>query len=243
MINAVIITPVPDVIDTMIKNSILKKSIKNEIANIHVVNLRDYGIGNYKKIDDSPYGGGSGMILMAEPLINALKDAKNICNNSDKTEVIFPSPQGKMWQQSDAERFSKITDMIFICGHYKGVDERFIQKYITKQFCIGEYILTSGEIPTMLILDSILRLVPGTLNNIDSAMTDSFSVGLLDHPHYTQPRTIDNMSVPDLLVSGDHKKISSWRYEQRVMRTKKARSEMWKKYKQNKYSFGEVNDE
>ena len=243
MINAIIITPVPDIIDSIVKNSILKKSINNSVANIHVINLRDHGIGNYKKIDDSPYGGGNGMILMAEPLINALKDAKKICSNPDKVEVILPSSQGKLWQQSEAEKFSKITEMIFICGHYKGIDERFIQKYITKQFCIGEYVLTNGEIPTMLILDSILRLVPGTLNNIDSAMTDSFTVGLLDHPHYTQPRTIDNMSVPDLLVSGDHKKIDSWRHDQRVIRTKKARSDLWEKYKQNKYSFGEVNNE
>ncbi len=243
MKNIIVITPVPTVIHTMVEHSIIRKSIKNNVAKIHVFDLRNYGLGNYKQIDDTPFGGGSGMILMAEPLINALKDAFTIIEDSEGTKVILPSPQGVVWKQREAEKLSKCKNLIFICGHYKGLDERFIQKYITDEFSIGDFVVTSGEIPAMLIIDSILRLVPGTLNNIESAMTDSFPMDLLDHPHYTHPRIIEEMKVPDVLISGNHKKIDEWRYDQRIIRTKKNRYDLWEKYKNNKNSIGELNNE
>ena len=208
----------------------LRKSIENHVAQIHVVNLRDFGIGNYRQIDDTPFGGGSGMVMMAEPLMNAMEDALDFVERSEEIKVLYPSPQGKLWNQESAEDLSECDKIIFICGHYKGIDERVIEKYVTDEYSIGDFIMTSGEIPTMIMLDSAMRLVPGTLNNIESALSDTFSLGLLDHPHYTQPRIIDKKTVPEVLISGHHKKIESWRQAKREKRTKEKRPELWKRY-------------
>ena len=225
-----VITPVPDVINILIENSMLRKSIDNQVAQIHVVNLREFGVGNYRQIDDTPFGGGSGMVMMAEPLINAIENAMDLIGRSEEVKVLYPSPQGDLWNQSSAEGLSKWEKIIIICGHYKGIDERVIEKYVTDEYSIGDFIMTSGEIPAMIMLDSALRLVPGTLNNIDSALSDTFTLGLLDHPHYTQPRIVDGKPVPDVLISGHHEKISSWRQDQREKRTKEKRFDLWKKY-------------
>ena len=225
-----VITPVPEVINTLIENSMLRKSIENHVAQIHVVNLRDFGIGNYRQIDDTPFGGGSGMVMMAEPLMNAMEEALDFVERSEEIKVLYPSPQGKLWNQESAEDLSECDKIIFICGHYKGIDERVIEKYVTDEYSIGDFIMTSGEIPTMIMLDSAMRLVPGTLNNIESALSDTFSLGLLDHPHYTQPRIIDKKTVPEVLISGHHKKIESWRQAKREKRTKEKRPELWKRY-------------
>ena len=225
-----VITPVPDVINILIENSMLRKSIDNQVAQIHVVNLREFGVGNYRQIDDTPFGGGSGMVMMAEPLINAIENAMDLIGRSEGVKVLYPSPQGDLWDQRSAEGLSKWEKIIIICGHYKGIDERVIEKYVTDEYSIGDFIMTSGEIPAMIMLDSALRLVPGTLNNIDSALSDTFTLGLLDHPHYTQPRIVDGKPVPDVLISGHHEKISSWRQDQREKRTKEKRFDLWKKY-------------
>ncbi len=225
-----VITPVPDVINILIENSMLRKSIDNQVAQIHVVNLREFGVGNYRQIDDAPFGGGSGMVMMAEPLINAIDNAMDLVGRSEEVKVLYPSPQGDLWDQRSAEGLSKWEKIIIICGHYKGIDERVIEKYVTDEYSIGDFIMTSGEIPAMIMLDSALRLVPGTLNNIDSALSDTFTLGLLDHPHYTQPRIVDGKPVPDVLISGHHEKISSWRQDQREKRTKEKRFDLWKKY-------------
>ena len=225
-----VIAPVPDVINILIENSMLRKSIDNQVAQIHVVNLREFGVGNYRQIDDTPFGGGSGMVMMAEPLINAIENAMDLVGRSEEVKVLYPSPQGDLWNQSSAEGLSKWEKIIIICGHYKGIDERVIEKYVTDEYSIGDFIMTSGEIPAMIMLDSALRLVPGTLNNIDSALSDTFTLGLLDHPHYTQPRIVDGKPVPDVLISGHHEKISSWRQDQREKRTKEKRFDLWKKY-------------
>jgi tRNA (guanine37-N1)-methyltransferase len=225
-----VITPVPDVINILIENSMLRKSIDNQVAQIHVINLREFGLGNYRQIDDTPFGGGSGMVMMAEPLMNAIENAMDLVGRSEDVKVLYPSPQGEVWDQRSAEGLSKWEKIIIICGHYKGIDERVIEKYVTDEYSIGDFIMTSGEIPAMIMLDSALRLVPGTLNNIDSALSDTFTLGLLDHPHYTQPRIVDGKSVPDILISGHHEKISSWRQDQREKRTKEKRLDLWKKY-------------
>ena len=225
-----VITPVPDVINILIENSMLRKSIDNQVAQIHVINLREFGLGNYRQIDDTPFGGGSGMVMMAEPLMNAIENAMDLVGRSEDVKVLYPSPQGEVWDQRSAEGLSKWEKIIIICGHYKGIDERVIEKYVTDEYSIGDFIMTSGEIPAMIMLDSALRLVPGTLNNIDSALSDTFTLGLLDHPHYTQPRIVDGKPVPDILISGHHEKISSWRQDQREKRTKEKRLDLWKKY-------------
>ena len=218
-------------IKVLIENSIIRKSIDNHVASIEVINLRDFGIGNYKQIDDSPYGGGSGMVMMAEPLMGATEKALDFVGRSSDVEIIYPSPQGKLWNQDLAKEFSQTDKMIFICGHYKGIDQRVIDKYVTNQFSVGDYVLTNGELPSMMMLDSALRLVPGVLNNIESALSDTFSLGLLDYPHYTQPRIIDDKEVPEVLVSGHHEKIESWRQGHRESRTKEKRPDLWDKYK------------
>ena len=229
-----VITPVPDVINTLIKHSMLRKSIENEVAQFHVVDLRDYGIGSYRQVDDAPFGGGSGMVMMAEPLSNAIDDTINIIGYSEDIRIIYPSPKGKRWGQGSAEYLSEKDKIIVICGHYKGIDERVIKKYVTDEFSIGDFIMTSGEIPAMVMLDSAVRLMPGTLNNIDSALTDTFSFGLLDYPHYTQPRILDGMEVPSVLLSGHHKNIEDWRQEKREIRTKEKRPDMWENYNKTK---------
>ena len=232
----VIITPAPEVVKILIENSMIRKSIENQVADIEVINLRDYGVGSYRQVDDTPFGGGDGMVMMAEPLMKAIETALNFVGRTKDLRVFYPSPQGKLWNQESAKEFSQCDKMIFICGHYKGIDERVIDKYVTDEYSIGDYVLTNGELPSVVMLDSILRLVPGTLNNIDSALTDTFSLGLLDYPHYTQPRRFDDKEVPEVLVSGHHEKIESWRQEQRIMRTKKKRPDLWEKYRKNRQS-------
>ena len=229
-----VITPVPDVIKTLIDHSMLRKSIENKVMEFHVINLRDFGIGSYRQIDDAPFGGGSGMVMMAEPLYKAIESAMELMDFSDDIRIIYPSAQGKRWNQDSAEDLSKKDKIIIICGHYKGIDERVIEKYVTDQFSIGDFVMTSGEIPAMVMLDSIVRLIPGTLNNIDSALTDTFTLGLLDYPHYTQPRIVDGMEVPSILLSGHHKNIEDWRQKKREMRTKKKRLDLWENYNNDK---------
>ena len=225
-----IITPTPNIISTFVQTSIVRKSINNKVINLSIINLRDFGIGTYRQIDDAPFGGGDGMVMMAKPLQKAIEHAINLVGGTDNLQIIFPSPQGEKWDQKSAETLSKIKKIILICGHYKGIDERIINKYVTKQISMGDYILTNGEIPAMVILDSISRLMPGTLNNLNSALTDSFSYGLLDHPHFTQPREFEGMSVPDVLLSGHHKNIQYWRKNIREKLTKEKRPDLWESF-------------
>ena len=224
-----VISPIPIVIETLIQNSIIRKAIINKIIEFRTINLRDYGIGNYKQIDDTPFGGGSGMIMMPEPLSHAIEDAIRWMGK-DKVKVVYPSPQGKVWNQKRAVKFSNEKNILMICGHYKGIDERVIKKYVTDEYSIGDFVMTNGEIPAIIILDSIIRLIPGTLNNLKSALTDSFSNGLLDYPHYTQPRIFQDMAVPDVLLSGNHEKINAWRENKRELHTKNKRPDLWSKY-------------
>ena len=236
MIQIAVITPVPDVIDTLIQNSMLRKAVEKRVVELHTVNIREFGIGNYRQIDDTPFGGGSGMVMMAEPLFKALDKATDLVGGTDNIRVVYPSPQGKTWGQKSAEDMSKQKKIIMICGHYKGIDERVIEKYVTDEYSIGDFVMTSGEIPAMVMLDSIIRLVPGTLNTLDSALSDTFTQGLLDHPHYTQPRMVEKMPVPEILLGGHHEKIESWRQDQRERRTKDKRPDLWRKYTKMKES-------
>ncbi len=236
MIQIAVITPVPDVIDTLIQNSMLRKAVEKRVVKLHTVNIREFGIGNYRQIDDTPFGGGRGMVMMAEPLFKALDKATNLVGGTDNIRLVYPSPQGKTWDQKFAEDMIKQQKIIMICGHYKGIDERVIEKYVTDEYSIGDFVMTSGEIPAMVMLDSIVRLVPGTLNTLDSALSDTFTQGLLDHPHYTQPRMVEEMPVPEILLGGHHEKIESWRQDQRERRTKDKRPDLWIKYTKMKES-------
>jgi len=225
-----IITPVPIIIYTFVQNSILKKIIDRKVIQLKIVNLRDYGLGNYKQIDDTPFGGGGGMILKPEPLFNALDATFNWMNDNNNIRVIFPSPGGEKWNQNSAKKLSRQSNIILICGHYKGVDERVIDEYVTDQYSIGDFVMTSGEIPALMIMDSIARLIPGALNNLESVLNDSFSHQLLDHPHYTNPREFRKKSVPEVLLNGNHKHIEKWRLDHRESRTINYRPDLWGKY-------------
>ena len=225
----VIITPVPDTIDSLIANSMLRQAVERNIVEFHVVNLRDFAKGNYRQIDDEPFGGGGGMVLMAEPLFKAIDYSLELLD-SDDVQVVYSSPQGVQWTHKLAMENSNIDKLIFICGHYKGIDERVVEKYVTHEYSIGDFVVTAGELPTMLIIDSIVRLVPGVLNTYDSAMSDTFAADLLDAPYYTRPREIEGLEVPNVLIEGHHKKIEEWRNSQREERTKDKRPDIWKKY-------------
>ena len=227
-----VITPVPDVIDTFITNSILRKAVERNAVKFHIVNLRQFGRGNYRQIDDTPFGGGSGMVMMAEPLIKAIEHTMDLIGGSEEVQVIYPSPQGETWSQKAANQTSKVKKLIVICGHYKGVDERVIDRYGIREYSLGDFVITSGEIPAMVMVDSAVRLIPGALNTLDSALTDTFTHDLLDHPHYTQPREIEGLRVPDVLLSGHHKEIETWKQGQREKRTKERRPDLWKIYKE-----------
>jgi len=204
--------------------------VARERVDFHLVNLRDFGEGNYRQTDDTPFGGGAGMVMMAGPLFKAIEVAIENVGGTDGLRIVYPSPQGQTWSHELAIENSSVKKLIVICGHYKGIDERVIEKYVSHEYSIGDFVVTSGEIPGMILIDSIVRLIPGVLNKIDSAMSDTFSGDLLDAPHYTQPREIDGMAVPDVLISGHHKKIEEWRKARQEERTKEKRPEIWKHY-------------
>lgn len=227
-----IITPVPEMVNIIIEQSILRKAVEEKVAEYNVVDLRKFGKGNYRQIDDTPFGGGSGMVMMAEPLVNAIKSALEWIGGKD-VRIVFPSPQGITWNHKTAETFSEYEHVIFICGHYKGIDQRVIEKYVTDEFSIGDFVVSSGEIPAMIMVDSIVRLIPGVLNSRESAETDSFYGDLLDNPHFTKPREIDGMNVPDVLVSGHHKDIEDWRQSKRKDITQEKRPDLWHQYLKN----------
>ena len=222
-----IITPFPNSIKTLIDNNIANQGLKKGHLSIEIVNLRDFTTDNYKKIDDEPYGGGSGMVMMCEPLFGAIEYC--ISKSEKKPKIIFPSPKGKVLNQSLSSELSTESSLIFICGHYKGVDERVIEKYVDYEISIGDFIISNGELSTMIIFDSIVHLVPGVLNDINSALTDSFVDDLLDAPYFTRPSEIDGLKVPDVLLSGDHKAIEKWRNDKKLELTKERRPDLLEK--------------
>ena len=222
-----IITPFPDSIKTLIDNNIANQGLKKGHLSIEIVNLRDFTTDNYRKIDDEPYGGGSGMVMMCEPLFGAIEYC--ISKSEKKPKIIFPSPKGKVLNHSLSSNLSTENSLIFICGHYKGIDERVIEKYVDFEISIGDFIISNGELSTMIIFDSIVRLVPGVLNDINSALTDSFVDDLLDAPYFTRPSEIDGLKVPDVLLSGDHKAIEKWRNDKKLELTKDRRPDLLEK--------------
>lgn len=236
-----IITPIPEIFKSFLEKTIIRKSINNNSVDISIIDLKNFGVGSYKQIDDSPYGGGDGMVMMAEPLGKAINKSIDIVGGVEDLQIIFPTPQGIEWDQKAVLDLSKAKRIIIVCGHSKGIDERIIKKYITKEISVGNYVLSNGEIPAMLILDSMARILPGTLNNIQSALTDTYSYGLCDHPHYTKPRIFEDLIVPEVLLSGHHGKIKEWRQNKREIRTKKKNPKLWMEFlklEQQEYENG-----
>ncbi|HIB61407.1 MAG TPA: tRNA (guanosine(37)-N1)-methyltransferase TrmD [Candidatus Marinimicrobia bacterium] len=224
-----IITPVPEMVHAIIEQSMLRKAAAEKVVEYNVFDLREFGKGNYRQIDDTPFGGGSGMVMMAEPLMAAVEFAMEWMGDND-VRIVCPSPQGKTWNHKSAETFSDHEKTIFICGHYKGIDQRVIEKYVTDEFSIGDFVVTSGEIPAMIMIDSMVRLIPGVLNSRESAETDTFYGDLLDIPYFTKPRKVDGMPVPEVLLNGHHKEIEDWRQSQREFITQEKRPDLWRKY-------------
>lgn len=214
-----ILTLFPEMFQGFLNTSIIKRGIEKELLEINLINFRDYSPLANKQVDDTPYGGGAGMVLRCEPIFRAVEDLR-----SDDTYIILLSPEGRTYNQRLASDLSKHKHLIIICGHYEGFDER-IKTLANEIISIGDYILTGGEIPAMAISDSIVRLVPGVINN-ESLVNESFNSSLLDYPTYTKPATYNGLSVPDVLLSGDHQKIAEYRQTERLKRTKELRPDL-----------------
>ncbi|RMF07268.1 MAG: tRNA (guanosine(37)-N1)-methyltransferase TrmD [Candidatus Neomarinimicrobiota bacterium] len=229
----VVISPVPEIIDSIVANSILRQAVEKELVDIRTVNLREFGVGNYRQIDDEPFGGGPGMVLMAEPVLQAYERACEVLDGQP-ARVIYPSPQGDPWTQTTVREEGRHNAFIFLCGHYKGIDERALDIIQPVEFSIGDVVVSGGEIPTMLMIDSLVRWIPGVLNDITSAATDTHAGELLDGPWYTRPRIVRGRPVPDVLLSGHHERIEAWRLQQRERRTRERRPDLWKRYLENK---------
>ena len=227
------ISPFDKIAQITLSESILGRAMKNGFVKYHFYNLYEYADPPHQKIDDSPFGGGVGMILKPEPIFRIIDEIKN--NNSDveNFRIIFPTPDGKVLNQNISNEFSKEENLIFISGHYKGLDQRVRDELVTDEISIGDYVLTGGDLPSLVIIDSIVRLIPGVIGKMESAETDSFSNPLLDYPHYTRPEEFRGLKVPDVLLSGHHKKIDKWRQEKRLEKTENLRPDLLAKFKNN----------
>ena len=225
MIRIDILSATPKLLESPFSGSILRRAIEKNIVNVHFHNLRDYSIDKHHKVDDYQFGGGSGMVLMIEPIDNCIRELKK-SNNYD--EIILMTPDAKLLNQKISNKLSTLNNIIIICGHYKGVDQRVRDNLITMELSIGDYVLSGGELPAAVLCDSIIRLIPGVLNNETSALTDSFQDDLLAPPVYTRPSNYNNLKVPDLLLSGNQSKIEDWREKKSIEKTKKIRPELLK---------------
>ncbi|PYI54217.1 tRNA (guanosine(37)-N1)-methyltransferase TrmD [Paenibacillus flagellatus] len=219
-----VLTLFPDMFDGVFGSSILGKAREKGIVSLRTVNFRDYANNKHNTVDDYPFGGGGGMVLKPEPIFAAVEELT--AGEDARPRVVLMCPQGEPFTQRKAEELSKESHLVFVCGHYEGYDERIREHLITDEISIGDYVLTGGELPAMVVIDSVVRLLPGVLGNEQSAVTDSFSTGLLEYPHYTRPATFRDWTVPDVLLSGHHEKIASWRREQSLLRTLERRPEL-----------------
>ncbi|MEX2593068.1 MAG: tRNA (guanosine(37)-N1)-methyltransferase TrmD [Anditalea sp.] len=220
-----IITVVPGLLEGPFSHSILKRAEDKGLAKIRIHNLRDYATGKQKQVDDYAFGGGAGMVMMIEPITRCIAALKS---DRDYDEVIYMTPDGEVFDQKMANSLSLKGNLIILCGHYKGVDERVRQHLITKEISIGDFVLSGGELAAAVITDAIIRLIPGVLNDETSALTDSFQDGLLAPPVFTRPADFEGMKVPEILLSGHKVKIESWRFEESVRRTKERRPDLLK---------------
>ena len=226
MIRIDILTLFPQVFESPLSCSILKRAQDNGLIEIILTDIRDFSTDNYRKVDDKPYGGGPGMVMMPGPVFDCLEHIRKL--SPDKGRLILLSPQGQKFDQAKAVELSKEKRLILIAGKYEGFDERIRTGLGTEQISIGDYVLNGGELAAMVIIDAVARLLPGALGDEDSAKNDSFSEGLLEYPQYTRPEVFRGMKVPDILLSGDHAKIAEWRKKQSIERTKKFRPDLLK---------------
>ena len=222
-----IMTLFPEMVMGGLKTSIIGRAIKNELLSIEAINIRDYAFNKHNSVDDYPYGGGAGMLMQAEPVYQCYKALEDRIGK--RPRVVYLSPQGQTFNQKMAEEFAEEEELVFLCGHYEGIDERVLEEIVTDYVSIGDYVLTGGELPSMIMVDAISRLVPGVLHNVVSAEFESFQDNLLEYPQYSRPETWHDKKVPEVLMSGHHANIEKWRREQSVIRTAKNRPDLLEK--------------
>ncbi|MBD5524990.1 MAG: tRNA (guanosine(37)-N1)-methyltransferase TrmD [Lachnospiraceae bacterium] len=239
-----ILTLFPEMVLQGLHTSIIGRALEKGYISIEAVNIRDYTLNKHGKVDDYTYGGGAGMLMQAQPVYDAYTavldkiEEKEGKTDVKRTRVIYVSPQGRTFHQKLAQELAQEEDLIFLCGHYEGIDERVLEEIVTDEISIGDYVLTGGELPAMVMVDAIARLVPGVLHNADSSVTESFHDGLLEYPQYSRPEIWHDKRVPQILLSGDHAKVDAWRLEQSIMRTKQRRPDLYEIY-QKKYGKNE----
>ncbi|VHS72159.1 tRNA (guanine-N(1)-)-methyltransferase (M1G-methyltransferase) (tRNA [GM37] methyltransferase) [Clostridioides difficile] len=218
----------PEIFNSYMDESIMKRAVEKGIIEVYIYNIRDFSNNKHKKVDDYPFGGGAGMVMTPQPIYDTYKHIITTHNISNPS-VIYLTPKGKVYNQSIAKQMSLKEDIILLCGHYEGVDERIIDLIVTDEISIGDYVLTGGELPALIMIDSISRLIPGVLNQEESFEEESFKDNLLEYPHYTRPRDFEGLKVPEVLLSGNHKKIDEWRREESIRITKERRFDLYKK--------------
>jgi len=219
-----ILTLFPEMIEQGLNSSIIGRAVESGLISIHPVNIRDYSKNKHMKVDDYPYGGGAGMVMQAQPIYDAYQDLA--CKLDKKPRVIYATPQGKVLNQEIVKELAKEEELVFLCGHYEGIDERVLELIVTDHISIGDYILTGGELPTMVMIDAVSRFVPGVLSNEISAEFESFQDNLLEYPQYSRPEEFMGLKVPEVLLSGHHSNIDKWRREQSVIRTATRRPDL-----------------
>ena len=221
-----ILTLFPDMVMNGLNTSIIGRAIANGLLTLEAVDIRDFAVNKHNRVDDYTYGGGAGMLMQAEPVYLAYKSIEEKIAQEKKPRVVYLSPQGKTFSQSMAEEFAKEEELIFLCGHYEGIDERVLEEIVTDYVSIGDYVLTGGELPAMVMIDAVSRLVPGVLHNDTSAEFETFQDNLLEYPQYTRPEEWRGKKVPSVLLSGHHVNIEKWRREQSVIRTAQSRPDL-----------------
>lgn len=227
--NISVMTLFPEVFGAYLGESIMKRAIENNILNVDLYNIRDFSTNKHKKVDDYPFGGGSGMVMTPQPIYDTYM---HICETKglNKPRVIYLSPKGKTFNQDIAKELSKEENLVFLCGHYEGIDQRAIDLVVTDEISIGDYVLTGGELASLVMIDAISRLIPGVLNKQESHEDESFENNLLEYPQYTRPREFNGLEVPNVLLSGNHANIEKWRLEESEKITKKRRNDLWTLY-------------
>ena len=219
-----ILTLFPEMVLNGLHTSIIGRAVANQLLEINALNIRDFAFNKHNSVDDYPYGGGAGMLMKAEPVYLAYKHIEEQAKK--KPRVVYLSPQGSTFSQGMAKEFAKEEELVLLCGHYEGIDERVLEEIVTDYVSIGDYVLTGGELPAMVIVDTVSRLLPGVLHNDDSAEFESFENGLLEYPQYTRPEEWNGKKVPEILLSGHHANIEKWRYEESLKRTKERRPDL-----------------
>ncbi len=219
-----VLTLFPEMVEQGLHTSIIGRAMEQELITLSCVNIRDYAGNKHMKVDDYPYGGGAGMVMQAEPVYASYQAVREKVGYTPR--VIYLTPQGSVFNQNMARELAGERDLVFLCGHYEGIDERVLEEIVTDYVSIGDYVLTGGELPAMVMIDTISRLVPGVLSNEESAVTESFSDNLLEYPQYSRPAVWRGKEVPEVLLSGHHANIEKWRYEQSLKRTRERRPDL-----------------